>query len=141
MAYAEVGTPLSNDFYLGTVRGLPPLAHIPPAPVGPHMHRKAYVPQSMAMLSICTASLVQAWLCSLWQVRGEVYGLAHVAERFSSRAALRALHPQTCVPGLCTPWGVAIVRSKEVHLTYTSRTPHVLLACTSRAPLVHLTEP
>ena len=34
------------------------------------------------------------------QVRGEVYGLAHVAERFSSRDALRALHPQTCAPGL-----------------------------------------
>ena len=60
------------------------------------MHRKAYVLQRMAMLSICTASLVPAWLYSLWQVRGEVYGLAHVAERFSSRAALRAPAPQVC---------------------------------------------
>ena len=41
----------------------------------PHMHTLLYLP---------------------WQVRGEVYGLAHVAERFSSRSALRALHPQTC---------------------------------------------
>ena len=69
------------------------------------MHRKANVLQRMAMLSMCTASLVQAWLYSPWQVRGEVYGLAHVAERFSSRAALRALHPQTCVhdTNLSTP--------------------------------------
>ena len=104
MAYAEVGTPLSNDFYLGTVRGLPPLAHIPPAPVYPYAPQ-SNVLQRMAMLSICTASLVQAWLYSPWQVRGEVYGLAHVAERFSSRAALRALHPQTCVhdTNLSTP--------------------------------------
>jgi len=105
VAYAEVGTPLSNDFYLGTVRGLPPPSHTSlPLPYI-HMHRKAYVLQRMAMLSICTASLVQAWLYSPWQVRGEVYGLAHVAERFSSRAALRALHPQTCVhdTNLSTP--------------------------------------
>ena len=87
----------------------------------------------MAMLSICTASLVQAWLCSPWQVRGEVYGLAHVAERFSSRAALRALHPQTCVPGLCTSRDVAIVSSKEVHLVYSSRAPRVLLSHTPRS--------
>ena len=110
MAYAEVGTPLSNDFYLGTVRGLPPpRTHRSRSRISTctarHMYCNAYVLQRMAMLSICTASLVPAWLYSLWQVRGEVYGLAHVAERFSSRAALRALHPQTCVhdTNLSTP--------------------------------------
>ena len=51
VVYTDVGTPLSNDFYLGSVRG-------------------------------------------------EVYGLAHVVERYSRRDAMLALHPQTSVPGL-----------------------------------------
>ena len=51
VAYTDVATPLSNDFYLASVNG-------------------------------------------------EVYGLDHTVERFSSRSAMRALHPETTVPGL-----------------------------------------
>ena len=51
VAYADIGTPLTNDFYLGSVRG-------------------------------------------------EVYGLDHSWQRFSTPDALRALHPQTAIPGL-----------------------------------------
>ena len=76
VVFTDVGTPLSNDFYLGSVRG------------EVHGLSQWFTPSSQ-------------WCApSPPQVRGEVYGLSHAVERYDRRDALLALHPQTTVPGL-----------------------------------------